>query len=221
MAARDEATTVAANVTAALDCRYVREVIVIDDGSTDATPDLARQAGAKVAERVALMGSKAHAMAFGVKLSDADAILFVDADCTGLTGRHLDEICEPYLDGSARMSIGAFDYGPILNPLVLRWLPLSGERIIPRLLFCEISESKLNGYTIEMRINEVVAASRLPTAVQTMQAVSHRTKRQKLGAVHGLRATWRMYRDLLRLGLPGGIRWRLYWFYLSRLTVIT
>jgi cellulose synthase/poly-beta-1,6-N-acetylglucosamine synthase-like glycosyltransferase len=30
--ARDESPTVAANVGAALGCRYVREVIVVDDG---------------------------------------------------------------------------------------------------------------------------------------------------------------------------------------------
>ena len=221
MAARNEATTVAANVAAALDCRYVREVIVVDDGSTDDTADRARMAGAKLAERVAPAGSKAHAMALGVKLSDAEAILFVDADCTGLTGRHLDEICEPYLDGRATMSIGAFDYGPILNPVVLRWLPLSGERIIPRSVFAGIPETNLDGYTIEMRINEAVTAAGLPTAVRTMRAVSHRTKRQKLGVVEGLRATWHMYRDLVRLGLPGGIPWRLYLAYLRRLTVIT
>jgi glycosyltransferase involved in cell wall biosynthesis len=220
MPARDEALTVAANVAAALACRYVREVIVVDDGSADATSDEAGAAGAKVVRREGSDGSKAEAMAAGVAESDADAILFVDADCTGLTSTHLDGIVRPFVEGRATMSIGAFDYGWFWNPMVLRWPPLSGERIIPRWVFESIPEEKLHGYTIEVRINEVIAAGHHPTTVRTMRGVSHRTKRDKDGLIEGYRRTWWMYRDLLAMMKPfGDIRWRLYGDYLRRLTV--
>jgi glycosyltransferase involved in cell wall biosynthesis len=219
--ARNESPTVAANVGAALGCRYVREVIVVDDGSTDDTGERAAAAGAKVLRRDGPRGagSKAQAMALGVAASDAGAILFVDADCTGLTSVHLDEICEPFVDGRADMSIGAFDYGPFWNPQVRRWPPLSGERIVRRELFEAIPPEKLDGYTIEVRLNEVVAARRLRTSVRTMKGVSHRTKRDKLGRIEGIRQTWRMYKALIALPLTGGVRKRLYWFYLRGLTV--
>ena len=124
-------------------------------------------------------------MASGVDASDADAFLFVDADCTGLTGAHLDAICEPFLDGRAVLSLGAFDYGPFWNPMVLRWPPLSGERIIPRWVWDAIPPHKLDGYTIEVRINEVIAERRLRTVARTMKGVYHRTKRVKLGRSEG------------------------------------
>lgn len=221
MPARNEAPTVARNVAAARACQYVREVIVVDDGSTDATVEEALAAGAKVVRRDADRGSKALAMAAGVADSDAEAILFVDADCTGLTARHLDDIVRPFVEGRATMSIGAFDYGWFWNPFVVRWPPLSGERIVPRWVFESIPEEKLAGYTIEVRINEVIAEGHLPTTVRTMRGVSHRTKRDKLGAVEGWRRTYWMYRELLRMLRPvGDVRWRTYWYYLRNLTVV-
>jgi glycosyltransferase involved in cell wall biosynthesis len=220
MPARDEAPTVAANVAAALGCRYVREVLVVDDGSSDGTGELAVAAGAKVLRRDAPSGSKAHAMEVGVEASDADAILFVDADCTGLTAGHLDAICAPFVAGDAEMSIGAFDYGRFWNRFVPWWPPLSGERIVGRWVFEAVPPEKREGYTIEVRLNEVIAERRLRTTVQVMRGVYHRTKRVKHGRWEGVRRTWWMYRDLLGLLLPGQVRWRTYWFYLRGLTVL-
>jgi glycosyltransferase involved in cell wall biosynthesis len=215
--ARNEETTVAAVVTACLGCAYVREVIVVDDASDDATADVASAAGAKVISRAG-DGSKAHAMEAGVAASDADAILFVDADCLGLTTRHLDDICEPFVAGRAVMSIGWFDYG-LWNPLVRRLAPTTGERVIPRWVFEAIPSYKLDGYTIELMINEVVAEGRHPTAARTMRGVTHRTKRDKYGWVDGVRETWRMFWELVGVHLRGVIRLRTYWFYLRGLTI--
>ncbi|MEJ7584684.1 MAG: glycosyltransferase [Acidimicrobiales bacterium] len=217
--ARDEETTVAANVRAARGCRHVRDVIVVDDGSSDRTADVARSAGARVIGRPSSPGSKAHALAAGVAASTADAFCFVDADCTGLTAAHLDAICCPYLDGRAAMSIGFFDYGPFWNRLVPWWPPLTGQRVVPRWVFESIPPHRLDGYTIEVRINEVIAEGRLPTVARLLTGVYHRTKRDKLGRWAGLRATWHMYRALFALVRPGEVRLRTYPMYLRGLTV--
>lgn len=216
--ARNEAATVADVVSAARACRFVREVVVVDDASDDGTAGRAAAAGAKVVRREAGSGSKAHAMEAGVAATDAEAILFCDADCVGLTAAHLDGICVPFVEGRAAMSVGFFDYG-LLNPLVLRFPPTSGERVVPRWVWDAVRPEKRSGYSIEIMINEVVAEGRLPTTVRTMYGVTQRTKRDKFGVRRGYRETWRMFWHLVGLPLRGVVRWRTYWFYLRELTV--
>ena len=216
--ARNEATTVAGVVAAARACRFTREVVVVDDGSTDGTAERALAAGAKVLRRERGTGSKAGAMEAGVAATDADAILFCDADCVGLTAAHLDDVCRPFVEGRAAMSVGWFDYGP-LNPLVLRLPPTSGERVVPRWVWDAVRPEKRVGYSVEIMINEVIAEGRLPTSVRIMHGVGHRTKRDKLGLRRGYRETWRMFWHLVGLPFRGVVRWRTYWFYLRALTV--
>lgn len=217
--ARNEAPTVAAVVEACRRCTYTRDVIVVDDGSSDATAENARAAGAKVVRRdPGEAGSKADAMHAGVQASDAEAILFVDADCLGLTAGHLDDICRPFMEGRAVMSLGFFDYR-FWNPLVLRLPPTTGERIVPRWVWDEIPAENRKGWTIEIMINQVIAERRLPTVARIMQGVTHRTKRQKFGVVRGYRETWRMFWMLVGLPVRGVVRWRSYRFYLQNLTV--
>lgn len=216
VAARDEAPTVAAVVEALRATACVREVLVVDDGSADDTAERAVAAGAKVV-RLDGAGSKAHAMAAGVAASDADAFLFCDADLLGLTPAHLDAICRPYVEGRAALSLGTFDYGPFWNRIVPYFPPTSGERIVPRWVFEAVPPAKLDGYTIEVMVNEVACEGRLPIVARVMTGVTHRTKRDKLGRRAGYRATWTMFWRLWSLW--GVCRKRTYWFYLRQLTV--
>jgi glucosyl-3-phosphoglycerate synthase len=78
----NESATIADLVRFARADRLVGEVLVIDDGSIDGTPELAAQAGARVVTS-ALMG-KGESMEEGWQHARHDVLVYLDGDLTGL-----------------------------------------------------------------------------------------------------------------------------------------
>jgi len=216
--ARDEAPTIASVVRAAREARDAGRVIVVDDGSADDTADVARDAGAEViASRGE--GNKALALATGVEASDADVVLFFDADILRVTSAHFDMLAAPVLGGEFVMCCGLVDYGPLRNPFFLRLPPITGLRAVRREIFEAIPAGKRNGFQIEIMINEVVARGRMPSAIRVLPGIGHRSKVEKLGALRGLRAHLGMTAELLHC-LTFVPLWT-YGSYLRNLTVLT
>lgn len=214
--ARNEEATVAFVVRAARESAGARRIIVVDDHSIDATAARAREAGAEVVTSGG-KASKAHALATGVAASTSDVLVFFDADILGAHGAHFDQLAAPLLDGGYAMSCGLVDYGKA-SALYMRFPPITGLRAVRRDIFEAIPAGKLNGFQIEIMINEVIARGRMRTTMRVLRGIHHRSKVDKLGRLQGTRARMSMTFELLQC-LTFVPLWT-YAIYLRNLTIM-
>jgi len=193
--AANEASTIAPVIDAALRARGVGEVIVVDDHSEDETAAVASRSGARVVFSNGRR-EKAKAMATGVAASSAQVLVFFDGDILHVRPEHFEALAEPVVEKFS-MCCGLVDYGRLRNPLFLRLPPITGLRAVRREVFEAIPPGRLNGFQIEIMINEVIARGGLPTAIRVLTGIAHRSKVQKEGLMKGIRSHTRMTVELL------------------------
>jgi glycosyltransferase involved in cell wall biosynthesis len=170
--AYNEADRIGATVTAAKTLPGVDAIVVVDDGSHDATADVAREAGVRVL-RYARNHGKAMAMAVGaLEIAEIDRrhpadgprhLLFLDADL-GATAANAGPLIGPVAAGEADMTIAAFanrvklaGHGLVvgLSGAGIRratgWTPaqpLNGQRCLTRAAF-EAARPLARGFGVE------------------------------------------------------------------------
>ena len=97
--ALNEATSIRSVVEFVRRSPQVHEVIVVDDGSLDGTPELALAAGAKVITSTLL--GKGASMEDGVRESHGEHLLFLDGDLRALQPDMIERMLEPLEQGRA------------------------------------------------------------------------------------------------------------------------
>jgi glycosyltransferase involved in cell wall biosynthesis len=195
--ARNEEMTVAGVVRAARAAPGAGRVIVVDDGSSDGTAEQAAAAGATVVATQGSGGSKAQALARGFDATEAEVLVFFDADILDARPAHFTALAAPVLAGEAWLSCGIVPYGRLRDPLFLRLPPITGLRALRREVFAAVPESRRNGFQIEIMINEVIARRGLPSTIQVLSGLRHRTKIEKAGRRRGLAEHLAMTGELL------------------------
>lgn len=145
--AYNEAERISSTLEALGKVAGVDKIIVVDDGSTDNTVQLAKDAGVQVLALEENRG-KGEALRRGLVLArDADVIVFLDADL-GSSAQEAGKLLHPVLEGWADMTIARFPpaqkrggFGLVKN--LARWgiqkatglrmeSPLSGQRALRR-----------------------------------------------------------------------------------------
>ena len=218
IAAKDEADRIAATVAAVGRIAGVDLVIVVDDGSSDATAQIADEAGAVVLSHPRNLG-KAAAMATGAQaVADRDIsepvasgrarhLLFVDADLEG-SAANTSGLVGPVVSGAADMSVAilpqqsspggghGFVVGLARNGIerLTGWRPtqpLSGMRCLTREAFAAASPLA-RGWGVEVGLTIDVLGAGL-RVVEVPCELQHRvTGSDWRGQIHRAR----QYRDV-------------------------
>ncbi|HWI65731.1 MAG TPA: glycosyltransferase family 2 protein [Symbiobacteriaceae bacterium] len=206
--ALNEEATIGAVVATLRHVDIVDEVIVVSDGSTDHTADVARQAGARVIEHQENMG-KAGAMKTGFSATEAPVILFLDADLIGLAPAHVAALLGPVLKQEADMTVGVFEDGRGMTDLAQMVAPyLSGQRAVRRDIVTEMfrddPESDGCRFGIEVALTRHVNNKGYRKVEVTLGEMSHRMKEEKLGPIKGAAARLKMYYEILKYAATKG-----------------
>lgn len=181
----------------------VDEILVVDDGSTDDTAAVARRF-CECSPRLRLIElpenrGKGGAMRWGALNTDAEAILFLDADLIGFQAEHVAGLVDPVTSSQADMTIGVFRGGrgaTDLSHYLVAWI--SGQRAMRRDAFLQISGVASSRSGVETVITRHARRSGWRVAPVVMPGVTHTMKEEKIGFARGARARFRMYGEIFR-----------------------
>lgn len=194
--ALNEEETVSDIVKLLVSIDLLDEVIVVCDGCTDNTAQLARAAGAKVIELAQNIG-KGGAMMVGVRAARNDVILFLDADLIGLNEQGVINLVTPVLEGNADMTVGIFEKGRVATDFAQTVAPfLSGQRAVKRSLLEGMSDLDASRFGVEIALTRFAVENNLMVEEIILRDMTHRMKEEKLGLVKGVAARMRMYWEI-------------------------
>lgn len=195
----NESRTIARVVDAVLRSDCAESVLVVDDGSSDDTSEIAIGAGAGVLRHGQNLG-KGKAMRSGVRATSAPYVVFLDADLLGFRAAHLDRMCELALAGRYDMVCGLRDYGLVRNIFQLTPIAetITGERACRREMLEQVPDEFWSGFRIEAAINHVCRVRGERVRRFVMQGVSIVDKTEKQGLVAGTMAHWKMFGEVGR-----------------------
>ncbi len=201
------------NVLHQVEC--LSEIIVVDDGSEDATMEVSQQE-AGVDQRIRVLRhptnlGKGQAIFTGWGATRATNLLMLDADLMGLNPQHVLDLIQPVLNEQADMTIGQFrggDWKTDISQMVTPWL--SGQRCLRAELLRLLPTEAAAGYGIETALTVVAQINGWRCRRVWLRGAWHVPGELRRGFWLGVKTKARMYAQIVSAWyLTGG--WQRFW----------
>ena len=174
------------------------EIIVVDDGSTDATQEVMNKYPNVVDLRNETNMGKGYSMNRAVEAAKGDIIFFSDADVTGLTHHIIDQICNPVLNESVEMFIGMRNRKIYYLRFILSLIPLlGGERALTKSLWQKVPDQYKDRFKIEAALNFYAKYHGKGFSYAVFPGLDQTIKEKKYGLLTGLRSRIRMFWEVM------------------------
>jgi LmbE family N-acetylglucosaminyl deacetylase len=195
IAAYNEERTIGSVIAAVRLVPEVSEIIVVSDGSRDATAEVAATAGADLIVQLPRNLGKGGAIMAGARRASEPVLLLLDADLEQLKPWEISALIAPVLHGHVNMAVGV-----LAEDLVQTVLPsLSGLRVVGRDALLSRPDLAATRYGFEMALTEMARSLRWKVARVPFTGVLHLRKDQKYDLVQAYRGKVGMTLDLLGL----------------------
>lgn len=203
IAAYNEEKTIGPIIDVLKEVPTVEQIVVVSDGSTDRTVDIAREKGVEVVELLHNIG-KGGALYRGLEYIRTDVVLLLDADLVGLQKEHVEALIQPVLSGEADVTIGVFEEGRFATDFAQKIAPfLSGQRAIKANILQNIPDMEVSRYGVEVAINRYVRRNGVTVKLAKLPGLTHVMKEEKLGLVKGLKERMKMYWEIIKNSYRG------------------
>jgi glycosyltransferase involved in cell wall biosynthesis len=186
IAAYNEAPRISAVLEVVHKHQLIDEVIVIDDGSKDATYQIASKFNIKLIKNPKNLG-KTLSIKKGIDLAKNELIMLLDADLIGLTDKSISQLATPVLNDEVDWSLSVRKNSFLWMKLCkMDWI--SGERVAPKEMLQDplIWSRPSIGFSLETLMNQSFLNSKKTFRSVYLNDVSITHKIKKVGFLKGV-----------------------------------
>lgn len=177
----------------------ISHILVIDDGSTDGTAEIARRYPVEVISYSPNRGKGAALQAGIAHIGTSRYWIFIDGDLINLKQSHIDDLLTPLEENpDVAMTVGVFKGGRNITDLAHRYFGiLNGQRGLADFYVGSLPDLSWSRFGVEIFLSKYASYKGFQVAYPYLKGLTHHTKESKFGFAKGFPYRLQMFKECL------------------------